>query len=184
MGWERLYAGDLVTLATFSQLAVFNFLCLFSALIDSFGQTRQRVWVSTAGTFLKVSLLVPLTYWFGLAGLPLATLFGYLCTDAWFCPCVLVWKYGVSGQAILAGLGRAVAVGGGWAGICYVIGTRTQYMLPGWSGLLAEAVALEACGLAVGWFLLLTSVDRAGWVARVRRWFGWTSPATACEVGA
>jgi len=181
---ERLYAGDLVTLATFIQLAVFNFLCLYAALIDSLGQTRKRIWVSTAGTALKVALLVPLTQWFGLGGLLLATTVGYLCTDAWFCPCVLIREYGVSGQAILAGVGRAVAVGGGWAGVCYLVGIRTNYLLPGWGGLFSEAVALEACGLAIGWLLLLSSADRAGWLARVRRWFDWTSPAKACEVSA
>lgn len=175
---EHYYAGDLVTIATFLQLGLFNFFCLFSALIDSLAQTRKRVWVSTAGTILKLVLLVPAIHWFGLAGLPLASFLACLCTDAWFGPFLMVWEYGVSGRAILAGAGRAFAVGGAWAVVCYLIGTRTQYLLPGWGGLLSEAIALESCGLAVGWFFLLSRVDRQGWVARVR---GWIGSVPACE---
>ena len=145
------------------------------ALIDSLGQTRKRVWLSTAGTLLKVALLVPSTHWFGLGALPVATTVAYLCTDAWFCPWVLARDYGVSGRAILSGVGRALGVGGGWAGICWLIGTRANYVLPGWGGLLAEAAVLEASGLAIGWFFLFSPMDRAAWLERVRRWSGRTS---------
>lgn len=169
---DQLYAGDWVTLATFAQMAVFNFLCLYAALLDSFGRTRERVWVSTAGTAIKVALVIPLTRWLGLSGLPLASLIGYLCTDAWYCPWILSRDEGVPRGAIFDGVGRAAAVGGGWAGICYLIGIRTDYMPVGWAGLFAEAAALEAFSLAIAWFLLLSASDRHVWRARVR---GWTS---------
>lgn len=168
---DWLYAGDLVNFATFAQMMVFNFSYLFAALIDSFGQTRRRVWVSAAGTALKIALLVPFVRQFGLAGLPLATLVGYLCTDAWFCPMALCRDHGISGRVIMAGVGRAVAVGGGWAGVCYLVGSRGSYQIPGWTGLLSEVATLEAIGLAIGWTLLLSASDRATWRDRVRKWF-------------
>jgi O-antigen/teichoic acid export membrane protein len=169
---DHNYAGDLVTAATYAQIAVFQFFCLFAALIDLLGATRKRVWVSTAGTALKLALVIPLTARFGLAGLPLATALAYLCTDAWFCPRVLCRDYGVSGRRIAAGLARAVAVGGGWAGVCYLAGTRPALVWPGWAGLVAEMAVLEIGGVVIGWALLLSPADRAAWRARVRGWLG------------
>jgi O-antigen/teichoic acid export membrane protein len=183
---DAMYAGDLVTFATFAQLAVFNFFCLYSAMIDSFGLTRRRVWVSTAGTAVKIGLVFPLTAWFGLAGLPLATAAAYLCTDAWFCPWVLQREAGPTASMVLGGLGRAIGVGSSWGGLCYLVGTRTAYLLPGWPGLFAETFVMEIGGLAIGWLFLLSAAERIAWRQRVRGWFGRqsskTSPTESTEI--
>lgn len=175
------YAGDWVTAATYLQIAVFNFFCLYAALLDLFGATRKRVWMSTFGTILKLALIVPLTRWLGLAGLPLATAAGYLCTDAWFCPWVVCRDYAGGGRRIVAGLIRAVAVGGAWAAVCYLVGTRTSLVRPGWAGLIAEVAALEICGAVLAWTALLSASDRAVWRARVRSWLGRTAAPAAGE---
>src|SRR5207248_2029711 len=108
---------------------------------------------------------------------PLATVAGYLCTDAWFCPWVVCRDYGGGRRPIVAGLARAVAVGGGWAAVCYLVGTRASLVRPGWASLIAEVAALEACGAVLAWAVLLSQADRAAWRVRVRSWLG--RPAAA-----
>ncbi|MFO0810549.1 MAG: lipopolysaccharide biosynthesis protein [Gemmataceae bacterium] len=168
---DGLYAGDGVTVATFLQLATYNFFCLFSALIDVLGRTRRRVWVSTAGTALKIALIFPFTAWFGLAGLPLATAVAYLATDVWYCPHVLCSDNGFSSWDLLAGTARAVAVGGSWAGLCYYVGTQDVHLLPGWPGLITEAAAFGFGSVLLGWLFLLSESERSLWKVRVRGWF-------------
>lgn len=169
---RELYAGDAVTLASFAVFGVFNFFYLYASLLDCFGETRRRVWVSATGTLLKLALLVPFVHWLGLAGIPLSTAVGYLCTEAWFCPRAICREHGVPIRAVMGGLTRAVALGAAWAGVCYVIAHRTGYLLPGWLGMLTEAAVLETGALLVAWLLLLSETDRLAWAGRVRRWRG------------
>ena len=167
---DTVYAGDAVVLATLAFLGVFNWFCLYAALLDSFGLTRRRVWVSTAGTLIKLALLVPFVSWFGLAGVPMAGVVGYLLTDAWFCPYVLCSEHGVSMRAIGIGLFRATALGGGWVATCFLIANRFA-ALTGWWGLAAEAAALETGSLLLAWLLLFSTGDRELWRRRVVGWF-------------
>jgi O-antigen/teichoic acid export membrane protein len=167
---ETLYAGDMVTIATYVQLSIFTYLCLFTSIIDCMGHTRKRVWVSTIGTALKIAFLIPLIRWLGLAGLPLASALASLSTDAWFGPAVLIWEYGVSARGIILGTMRALLIGGGWAVACYLVGLRTDFVPTGYIGIFVEASALETMGLLIGWFCLLSDTERAGWRERLGRW--------------
>ncbi len=172
--WLRpdLYAGDLLTVTTFLQLAVFTFVYIYSSMIDGLGDTRKRVWVSVLGTLIKLALVAPFAWWFGVAGLPLATVVGCLATDAWFCPRIVCREYGVSARQLGAALIRATAVGGLWAAICYLIGTRSIGVWPGWIGLTVEMATLEMIGIGVIWFVLLSRADQDLWKRRFRGWFG------------
>jgi O-antigen/teichoic acid export membrane protein len=168
----EFYAGDLLTLASFVQLAVFNFIYIYGSMLDGMGETRKRVWVNMAGTAIKVALIVPLTWEFGVAGLPLATVIGLLATDAWFSPWIFCRDHGSSGRRIGGALIRAVAVGAAWAVVCHLVGARSIFLWPGWMGLLVEVGALEIIGFAIIWSVLLSRSDQALWKQRFRGWFG------------
>ncbi len=193
-----LYArnGNLLTLATYLQLSTFGFLCLFSALIDTFGDTRKRVSISVVGTIIKLCLMAPLCWWLGPAGLPLATTVGYWSTDGWCCPWIVCREYQVSGRAILSGLWRSVLVAGPWLAVCYLLGTRTDYLypewleaysqslawpkLPKWFTLLSELGLMEIGSIVIGWQFLLMPEDRDIWRRRVLSWVhAEAPPATA-----
>lgn len=168
---EAVYAGDWTTLLTALQLVVFNFFLLFAALIDCLGLTRRRVWMSMVGTALKLALIVPFTSWLGVAGLPLATTVGLLCTDVWFGPWILKHETGISLRRVARGVGRSLLIGGAWMAACLALATRSAFIYPGWLGLFAEVAVLGSVSLTVGWLLVLSRSERTMWRSRVRNWF-------------
>jgi len=162
-----LYGGDTLTVCTMLQMSTFNAVCLYTAVIDSLGQTRKRVWFSSLGTMVKLVLLYPLVRWFGIAAIPLATALGFLACDAWFNPLILIRDYQVSSKKIVDGTLRAVGLGAFWAMTCYFIGHRSAYLMTGWIGLMAEGVTLELMGLILAWLFLLTGEERKVWKKRI-----------------
>ncbi len=164
---EDLYGGDTLTVCVMLQIGIFNAVCLYTAVIDSLGQTRKRVWISTFGTLVKLALLYPLVKWLGVAGIPLATALGFLAFDAWFNPLILIRDYQVSLKGIVDGTLRAVGLGSFWGIVCYFIGRRSTYQITGWVGLLVEGVLLELIGLILAWFFLLSVDERKVWGKRL-----------------
>ena len=170
LGDETAYAGDGVCIATFAFNGVFNWMCLYTGLLDSLGQTRKRVWSAVACSVLMLALIPLLTGPFGLAGIPLAGALAYALTDGWYSPLVVCRMDAIPFVPILAGLLRAVTLGGGWAVACYLIANRSDWVLSGWVGLVSEGLVLEFLGLCLVWVLLFSRVDRALWANRVRGW--------------
>lgn len=164
---DQYYGGNTLTLLIALQGLIFGYYLLFAWVIDTQGDARHRVVVSTIGSALKLVLSFVFGRAFGLVGISMATCLGYLATDAWYGPRLFCRRYGVSGQrvvrAVVEGLARALP----WSVFIWFVARyttitgRTEFAIQGG---IAGLAALAYC-----WLFVLLPVDRALWRARLRR---------------
>ena len=162
---SNLYGGDLLAALTVASVVTFGFLCVFSWVIDTQGDTRHRLLVSSIGSALNLVLSILFVKWLGLAGVALGTLCAYLLTDAWYCPLLVCRRYGVRGRAIVASVARGLGAGLPWALIVWWI-ARTHAPPTRWPGFFIEAGMVCALAVVYCWFAILTPAERSEWRAR------------------
>jgi O-antigen/teichoic acid export membrane protein len=163
------YDGAGLVMATAASMAAYGFLCFFSWLFDTQGDTRLRVRVSSIGAGLNLALSLWWVRLWGVAGVAAATLTAYLCTDAWYLPRLAARRYGISGRALARGLGRAAAPAAVWAAAMAGLALRLPPAAH-WAALLGEMAAAGAGCLGYCWALVLRPADRAAWRARWQDW--------------
>ncbi len=165
---REMYGGDGLAALTVAAAVVFGFVCLFTWVIDTQGDTRHRLAVSTTGSLLKLVLSVIFVKWLGLAGVALGTLCAYLLTDAWYCPRLVCRRYGVRAGAIGRSVARGLIAGLPWAvGVWWL--ARAHAPPTRWLGFFVEAMVIGTLALVYCWFAILTPVERRDWCARLRR---------------
>ena len=163
------YDGAGLVAATAAGMAAYGFLCFFSWLFDTQGDTRQRLRVSSLGAALNLGLSLWWVRVWGVAGVAAATLAAYLCTDAWYLPRLAARRYGVPGGALARGLARAAAPAALWAAAMMALAAKLPPAAH-WPALLAEMAAAGAGCLLYCWALVLRGADRAAWRGRWRAW--------------
>ncbi len=167
---REYYGGDLLTILTAAQIAVFSFVVLFAWIIDMQGDTRSRVWVSSVGSLVNLTLSVLLARSLGLYGVTLATVVAYLITDAWYSPYVVCCRYGVGGRAMLATTLRALALGLVWSALIWSA-VRRRSEIESWLRLALEFGAANLVTLLYCALVILTPADRAAWGGRLRSYY-------------
>ena len=90
-----------------------------------------------------------------------------LLTDAWYCPWLVMRRYGIRGRAIGAAVTRGVVVGLPWLCLVWFLAHRLPDVR-GWLEFAARTGLVGAATLAYAWFFALTDTDRAGWMHRLR----------------
>ena len=164
---SSMYGGDLLAALTVASLVTFGFLCVFSWVIDTQGDTRHRLLVSSIGSVLNVLLSILFVKRIGLAGVALGTLCAYLLTDAWYCPLLVCRRYGVRARAIVAAILRGLGAGLPWALVIWWFARR--HAPPGrWVGFFTEAAVVGVLALVYCWFAILTPAERTEWQARLQ----------------
>jgi O-antigen/teichoic acid export membrane protein len=163
----RLYAGDLLALATLGSAVLFAFLLPYSWAIDMAGDTRHRLVVSSIGSVLNLTLSIVFVRRLGLPGVALGTLFAYLLTDAWYCPWLVVRRYGVRASSVVSALGRGLGAGIPWLALVWTL-ARIQPPVSGWTMLLGEAAVVGAAAVLYCWCFVLSGADRTQWSNRLR----------------
>jgi O-antigen/teichoic acid export membrane protein len=164
------FAGLLYTVAVILQFVVFGFYCLYAAILDQTGHTKDRLALSTLGTLIKLAAMAPLCYAWGPAGLPIATVLSFLLTDAWNTPRLVCKILGAIPSEMIRSTIRAATIGGVWLSICALLSMTDRPTLPGWWGLGVEFMIFECLGFAIGWFCVLSVEDRKRWAERLSRW--------------
>lgn len=159
------YDGALLTWATAAGMAVFSFLCFFSWLLDTQGDTRRRLAISSLGSVLNLALSLLLVRRWGVAGVALGTLLAYLATDAWNLPRLAVRLYGVPAAALARALLSALLRGGVWAALLALVAFRLA-PASSWPIWILEASLAGLATLAWCWAVVLRPADRAAWRAR------------------
>jgi O-antigen/teichoic acid export membrane protein len=163
------YDGAGLVAATAAGMVTFGFAAFFTWLIDTQGDTRLRLRVSSLGAALNLGLSLWWVREWGVAGVAAATLTAYLCTDAWFLPYLATQRYGISGRRLARGLARAAAPAALWAAAMAAVALRLPQAAH-WAGLLGEMTAAGAGCLLFCWIAVLGPGDRAAWR---ERWMGW-----------
>lgn len=161
----RHYDGGALSLATAASLVVFSFICFFSWLLDTQGDTRRRMWVSSIGSGINLGLSWWLARRWGPAGVAFGTLAAYLATDAWFLPYLAVRLYGVPARELVRALCNAGLRGGAWAGGVYLAFGWVRFLTT-WPRLIAALAAIGAAAAAYCWYVVLRHEDRAAWKGR------------------
>lgn len=165
------YAGDALTLLTAAGAVIFGYLAFFGWLLDTNGDTRQRLGVSTLGSALNLALSVWLARRIGLAGVALGTVVAYLTTDAWNMPRLVVREYGVPAGPLVRTTLHALLRGGAWA-VAIWYGVHWLPVAHSWSALVLRAALAGVVGAAYGWAFVLRPQDRASWSLRWQKGLG------------
>jgi len=161
------FQGMLLTWATCAALAVYAFAGFFSSLIDTQGDTRQRLRVSLLGAALNLGLSLVLVRCWGTAGVALGTLIALLATDAWFLPRLAARNFGLDARALAQALGAAALRGGIWAALMFA---AVQFWPPpaSWLRLALQAAVLGGAFCLYAWMAVLRPADRDAWAVRFR----------------
>jgi O-antigen/teichoic acid export membrane protein len=163
----HLYGGDLLAFATLAGVVTFGFLLPFSWAIDMAGDTRRRLIPSTIGSILNLVLSIFFVRRWGVAGVALGTLCGYLLTDAWYCPRLVCRSYGVRLETMLRAVGRGAAVGLLWVAAVWLI-TRMMPPSEDWTTFITRAALGGSTALMYCWLAVLDSGERNAWLRRLR----------------
>lgn len=161
------YGGDLLAAATLFGVVTFGFMLPFSWAIDMAGDTRRRLLPSTIGSLLNLGLSIIFVRVWGVAGVAIGTFFGYLFTDAWYCPRFVCRSYGVRMQTVLSAVGRGAAVGLVWVAAIWLL-TRSMPVADGWATLVTRGALLGTAALVYCWLTVLNREERDGWLRRLR----------------
>jgi O-antigen/teichoic acid export membrane protein len=164
----KVYAGDTLTLLTLAQGLIFGFLLLFAWLIDTVGDTRHRLFVSTTGSILNLVLSIIFVKMIGIAGVTLGTVCAYLLTDAWFLPYLSCKRYGLAPAEIFGAVARGLALGLPWAAAMWLL-SHSHTPPHGWFGLIGECAVLGSASLWYCWVMILAPADREAWRGRLGR---------------
>jgi O-antigen/teichoic acid export membrane protein len=163
---RQYYAGDALTLLTAMQTILFGFTVLFANTVDMQGDTRHRVGVTSAGAALNLTLSLMLVRPFGMSGVTLGTVLGYLAADAWYSPFLVCRRYGVRGRAIVFETLRSVALCIPWVvAVWFWVHTRTE--IGTWREFALDFFAANAIAAVYCWFIILTRADRNLWRVRL-----------------
>lgn len=161
------FQGMLLTWATCAALAVYAFTGFFSSLLDTQGDTRQRLPISLLGSALNLGLSLILVRIWGTAGVALGTFLALLATDAWFLPKLAARNYGLDLRALARALGAASLRGGVWAAL--MVAVAQYWPRPSsWPLLALQAAALGGAFCVYAWSAVLRPSDRAAWGMRLR----------------
>jgi O-antigen/teichoic acid export membrane protein len=164
----RYYGGDLLTVLTAAQTLILAFFLLFTWTIDSQGDARYRVPVTSFGAALNLTLSFLLSRWIGMYGVTLATIVGYLLTEAWFCPYLFCRRYKVSFRAIVGATFRTLCLGVPWLVLVWFV-AHAHRSLSSWSDFGVELTGMILLGTLYTWILILTPADRTLWRKRCKR---------------
>jgi O-antigen/teichoic acid export membrane protein len=163
------YGGDRLAFLTSMQGVVFDFLLLFSFVIDMQGHTRDRVWVSTSGSVMNLGLSVLLGKWLGLWGVTLATVVAFLATDAWCDALIYCRRFAVEARAVARETARATLIVLPWVALIWCVAHRTE--LPhGWVPFFFEFLAANIAAVSYAVALVLRARDRELWRERIHRY--------------
>ncbi len=160
------YAGDRLALLTSIQGVLFGFLALFSFLIDMQGHTRDRVWVSTTGSIMNLSLSFLLGEWLGLYGVTLATVIAFCATDAWYDVRVYCRRFGVEAPAVARETARATLIALPWTALIWYVAHR-RGVAAGWIPFTLEFLAANVAAVIYAGALVLRAGDRNLWRQRI-----------------
>jgi O-antigen/teichoic acid export membrane protein len=162
----HLYGGDLLAFATMAGVVVLGFVLPFTWAIDMAGDTRRRLLPSTIGSLLNLALSILLVRRWGIAGVAVGTLLGYLMTDAWYCPRLVCRSYGVRLDLMLRAAGRGAAVGLVWVGALWFV-TRSVAPSTEWIEFIIRAALAGSAALAYCWLAVLRRDERNEWLGRL-----------------
>jgi O-antigen/teichoic acid export membrane protein len=169
---RKFYGGNLLTLLTAIQVLMLGYFTLFTWTIDSQGDTRYRVPITSFGALLNLALSFFLGRRLGLYGVTLATLIGYSLTEVWFCPYLFCHRYNVSLSAVAKTTLSSLCLTLPWLVLVWPIAQSRS--ISGWPALGLELGFTFLLALAYSWFVILTGPDRSRWRARcaaaVSRW--------------
>lgn len=163
----HLYGGDLLALATLAGVVTFGFLLPFAWAIDMAGDTRRRLVPSTIGSILNLVFSIMFVRYWGIAGVAVGTLLGYLLTDAWYCPRLVCRSYGVRLQTVLRAAGRGAAVGLLWVALVWTI-TRSIAPSLDWTTLVVRGGLAGSMAIVYCWLAVLNREEREAWLRRLR----------------
>jgi O-antigen/teichoic acid export membrane protein len=163
------YGGDRLALLTSIQGIVFNFLALFSFMIDVQGHTRDRVWMSTTGSATNLGLSFLLGKWLGLYGVTLATVVAYSATDAWYDVRVYCQRFGVEARAVTREVARATLIAIPWIALVWWVAHRSE-VAHGWVPFTLEFIAVNVAAAIYAVALELRAGDRSLWRERIGRY--------------
>ncbi len=163
------YGGEALTWVTAAGGIVFAYLCFFASLLDTQGDARRRLPVSSMGSALNLLLSLALAWKFGLVGVALGTLIAYLASDVWNTPRLVSRLYGVSGVSLVRAALRATFWGLLWGGGVAWLVSRLPPSRH-WLQLALNLSWVLACGAIYAWTLILSRRDRALWR---ERWSAW-----------
>jgi O-antigen/teichoic acid export membrane protein len=160
------YGGDRLALLTSIQGVVFNFLALFSFMIDVQGHTRDRVWMSTTGSAMNLGLSFLLGKWLGLYGVTLATVVAYSATDAWYDVRIYCRRFGVETRAVAREVARATLIALPWMALIWWVAHRRE-VPHGWFLFALEFLAANVAAVIYAVALVLRAADRNLWRDRI-----------------
>jgi O-antigen/teichoic acid export membrane protein len=153
------------TVAAFNSL--FGCVALFTWILDTLGETRHRIVVSSIGSVLNIVLSVVFVHQIGLPGVVLGTIVAYLLTDAWYSPYVVCSRHGIAKRRLLSAVLRGLLVGLPWTTSMWWL--ANSFPPPQrWSGFALEALLVGPASCAYCWYAVLSTAERREWAWRLR----------------
>ncbi len=165
VGASRYGGNALTTIAAVNALLLATF-SLWTWVVNSTGQVRSILPITSSQTILNFSASIVFTYKFGIIGPVLGSLVAFCAVSIWWLPLLLAQLFRTKPWELILAVVQPVLLGVPYGISVYVFAARfgaAEWFTMGWQMSAAAGGYWLAAAL-----ILLTKSQRAEWVARVR----------------